>query len=181
MSFYMSTNGMLHPYSFAYLEEDADKPRLEKTQIHSDQKKTSSSSASNTKRDIDFYAINIMTTPLITETPECLLKQIKEKMKKYGMHHIPIVKNYKLVGMISDRDLLKINMMATFYYLKAQNIMSTILIACDEDTPINQIAKVLLEENISCLPVVDRDHKLTGIISRTDLLKVIVKNRLVIH
>lgn len=181
MSFYMSTNGMLHPYSFAYLEDDANGPRLEKTQIHSDQQNTPSSSQSNSKKEVEFYAINIMTSPLITETPDCFLKQVKEKMKQFGMHHIPIVKNYKLLGMISDRDLLKINMMATFYYLKAQNIMSTILIVCDEDTPINQIAKVLLEENISCLPVVDRDHKLTGIISRTDLLKVIVKNRIVIH
>jgi acetoin utilization protein AcuB len=122
-----------------------------------------------------------MTSNLATELPETPIKVIKEKMKVVGAHHIPIVQNFKLIGLISDRDLLKIDQSSTFYFLKAFDIMTTVLVVCDEDTPIEHLAKVLLEEKISCLPVVDKNHKLTGLITRSDLLRVIIENRLVLN
>lgn len=179
MSFYMSTNGQLHPYNFNYLEGGFPKPRLEKTAIHSEVKKETQ--APRLEKQIDFYAINVMTTSIVTEDPNTSLDKIKELMKKFGMHHIPISSDNKLLGIISDRDLLKINKISTFYFLRAKNIMTTVLIVCDEETPLSHIAKVLLEEKISCLPVINKDKKLTGIISRSDILRTIIENRLVLQ
>ena len=174
----MSTNGQLHPYNFEYLKGVVKKNRLEKTVIHSE---TSTIPRTQSKeRPVDFYAIDIMTSHLTTEPPETSIKIIKEKMMVLGAHHIPIVQNFKLLGLISDRDLLKIDQSSTFYFLKATDVMTTVLVVCDEDTPIEHIAKVLLEERISCLPVVDKNHKLTGLITRTDILRVVIENRLIL-
>lgn len=174
----MSTNGQLHPYNFEYLEGVVKRPRLEKTVIHGEVK--TSPRVSVDKMPVDFYAHNIMTSNLISEPPETSIKIIKEKMTLLGAHHIPIVQNFRLLGVISDRDLLKIDQSSTFYFLKATDIMTTVLVVCDEDTPIEHLAKVLLEEKINCLPVVDKDHKLTGMITRSDILRVVIENRLIL-
>ena len=160
------------------LLECQKKIRLEKTLIHSDVKDTQP--VKSEERPVDFYAINIMTSQLTTEPPETSIKLIKEKMTVLGAHHIPIVQNFRLLGLISDRDLLKIDQSSTFYFLKAIDIMTTVLVVCDEETPIEHIAKVLLEEKISCLPVVDKNHRLTGLITRSDILRVVIENRLIL-
>lgn len=176
----MSTNGQLHPYNFEYLIDIVKKSRMEKTVIHSEPKRAPPIQPTNEKQ-IDFYALNIMTSDLVTESPDTALNTIREKMKVLGAHHIPVVQNFRLIGLISDRDLLKIDQSSAFYFLKASDIMTTVLVVCDEDTPIEQLAKVLLVEKINCLPVIDKNHKLIGVITRSDILRVIVENRLVMN
>lgn len=173
----MSTNGQLHPYNFEYLTDVVKKPRMEKTVIHSEHKRAHP--IATNEKQIDFYALNVMTSELVTESPDTALNTIREKMKVLGAHHIPVVQNFRLIGLISDRDLLKIDQSSAFYFLKASDIMTTVLVVCDEDTPIEQLAKVLLVEKINCLPVIDKNHKLIGVITRSDILRVIVENRLV--
>ena len=85
-----------------------------------------------------------------------------------------------IIGMISDRDLLKVELAGTFLYLKAEDIMTTVLVVAEEETPLAHIARVLLEEKISALPIIDKSHKLVGMISRSDILKAVVYNRLVL-
>lgn len=177
MAFYMSTNGILHPFSFEYLKGNIKGPRLEKTLIHGEI--PNPETKAEKIKQIDFYAINIMTSPVESVNPETLLKDIKELMQKKGIRHIPITHHGKIMGIVSDRDILKIDMSGTFYFLKAKNIMSSVLIITDEESSLENIASVLIEEKISCLPVIDKNQKLIGIISRTDILKVMIKNRLV--
>jgi len=71
-------------------------------------------------------------------------------------------------------------MSGTFPFLKAANIMSTVLIVALDETPLAHIARVLMEEKISCLPVIDSNQLLVGMISRTDILRAVVYNRLVL-
>ncbi len=106
--------------------------------------------------------------------------KIREDMKIHGIRHIPLTKDQLLYGMISDRDLLKFETSGTFSYLKAEDVMTTVLFVAEEDTPLAHIARVLLEEKISALPIINKDHKLVGMISRTDILKAVVYNRLVL-
>lgn len=176
MSFFLSTNGQLHPYNFKYLGGDFEKARLERTEIHSGQKLPKSLPESQK----EFYAIDIMAKPVQTMQVDALLKDVKNLMKIKEVRHVPIVNGKKLMGMISDRDLLKVDASGTFPFLKAENIMSTVLIVAHEETPLAHIARVLMEEKISCLPVIDSAHDLVGMISRTDILRAVVYNRLVL-
>jgi CBS domain-containing protein len=178
MAFFVSTKGQLHPHQFSYLEGDFEKARLEKTQIHSE----FSGKVSTTlpKEQKDFFAIDIMSRPTFSMPLDSLLEKIRFEMKSRNIRHIPIFSDHKIIGMISDRDLLKVDLAATFAFLKAEDIMTTVLVVAEEETPLAHIARVLIEEKISALPIIDKFHQLVGMISRTDILKAVVYNRLVL-
>lgn len=178
MAFFLATNGQLRPYQFRYLEGDYERARLEPTEIHSElEKKIPRPSLSDKK---EFFAIDVMNRPVFSLSDDSLLSTIRDEMKKQGIRHIPLIKDKKLIGMVSDRDLLKVESSGTFFYLKAHNIMSSVVVVAHEETPLAHIARVLLEEKISALPIIDESHHLSGIITRTDILKAVIYNRLVL-
>lgn len=175
MAFYLSTNGILHPYDFNYLKNDFEKARLEPTLVHGESKHESKA---GTK--VDFFAIDVMSSPVKTLSVDSKLEDVRTLMKLDGIRHVPITKNGKFIGMISDRDLLKLDLAGTFSFLKAEDAMNTLVVVASEETSLAHIARVLLEEKISALPVINDKHHLTGIISRSDILKIVIYNRLVL-
>lgn len=177
MSFYMSTKGMLHPYDFRYLQGDFEKVRLEPTLISGTKKVVEPHKTSDKK---EFFAIDVMTKPVKTMPMDAKLEDVRTLMKLDGIRHVPIVNQHKFVGIISDRDLLKLDMSGTFSFLKAEDSMNTIVIIADEETPLAHIARVLLEEKISAIPIINKDHHLSGMITRSDILKVVIYNQLVL-
>ena len=176
MGFYLSKKGLIHPIHFSYLESEATPKRLEKTKIHSQENEYSTSTV---EKSTHLFAIEVMQSPVVSFNWDTPIEKIKNSMEHLGIRHIPILNDLKLIGMISDRDILKINNSGTFHFLKAKDIMTTIVLVCDEETPLIHFSKVLIEEKISCLPVIDKNHFLVGIISRTDILKVIIDDRIV--
>lgn len=178
MAFFLATNGQLRPYQFKYLEGEYERARLEPTEIHSELEKKVPRPVLKDKKE--FFSIDVMNKPVFTLPAGSLLSGIREEMKKHGIRHVPLVKENKLMGMVSDRDLLKVESSGTFYYLKADSIMSTVIVVADEETPLAHIARVLLEEKISAIPIIDESHHLSGMITRTDILKAVIYNRLVL-
>jgi CBS domain-containing protein len=178
MSFFLSTNGQLHSYHFKYLDGDFEKARLEKTEVHLELLNSTPKTAPLKQKE--FYAIEVMNSPVITLAPSSLLEIVRETMKNYNIRHIPIIKNKKILGMISDRDLLKIDLSGTFPFLHAQDIMTSVLIVANEETPLAHIARVLMEEKISAIPIINAKNELIGMISRTDILKAVIYNRLIL-
>ena len=59
--------------------------------------------------------------------------------------------------------------------LKAKDIMTKNVISLEKETPISQALKVLFDNNISSIPVVEEDNTLVGILSERDLLKLFGK------
>ena len=180
MSFFMSTKGVLHPYQFRYLLGDFEKARLEPTLISGPSQKNNENKNNDKKVEKTFFAIDVMTSPVKTLPVEAKLEQVRDLMKESGIRHIPITAHNKFIGMISDRDLLKLDMSGTFSFLKAIDAMNTLVIVALDETPLAHVARVLLEEKISALPVINKDHHLVGIISRSDILKVVIYNKLVL-
>jgi CBS domain-containing protein len=58
--------------------------------------------------------------------------------------------------------------------------MNTLVVVATEDTPLAHIARVLLEEKISSIPIINKAFHLTGMITRSDLLRAIVYNQLIL-
>lgn len=178
VAFYLSTNGQLHPYRFKYLEGEFEKARMERTEIHSEFSKKMPKTVLSEKKEL--FAIDIMNKPVLSRPLDSLLGTIRDDMTKHSIRHIPLVKDEAIIGMISDRDLLKVELSGTFLYLKAKDIMTTVLVVAEEETPLAHLARVLMEEKISALPIIDNSQKLVGMISRTDILRAVVYNRLVL-
>ncbi len=175
MAFYMSTKGALHPYTFNYFSKESDKVRLEPTLIHGQTPKKNESVSK------EFFAIDIMSKKVMTLDEESPLQEIKKIMQKNEIRHIPIVAENKFKGLVSDRDLLKVDMAGTFNFLKAKDIMSDIIVIADEETTVAHLAKVFLMEKISCIPIINQKHFISGIVTRSDILNVIVNNQLILR
>ena len=124
----------------------------------------------------------IMTTDVVTIGMDDTLGQIKEVFEKYRFHHLLVLENEELIGIISDRDVLKeisphVNTLSEdsrdlkTLKKKAHQIMTRKPITVEPDTPVEAAASVMLKKNISCLPVVLSSGQIEGILSWKDILK----------
>ncbi|MDD0853455.1 CBS domain-containing protein [Halobacteriovorax sp. GB3] len=172
--FYLLIKNQLSKHKFSYLDALDPSSRLEKTLAHGQEKKERRKSD-----NFNLYAINLMSTPAHCVQKETPLPEVKKLMREKEIRHIPVLDSAQLVGLISDRDLLKLDSSGTFSFLKANEIMSDLLIATDEESSLEELACVLATEKVSCLPVIDQEKKVVGIISYIDLLSALKKYRLI--
>lgn len=105
------------------------------------------------------------------------------RLERY--RHMPVVSKSQVVGIVSDRDILRAhasnlaNLSAADRHAEAMQvpvsrIMSTDVITVGPDEPAVTAAERLEEHKVDCLPVV-RDGDLVGIITATDFLKLVIK------
>lgn len=131
------------------------------------------------------YIADIMTENVHKISPSHTLEDLKTIFDSVNYRHLLVEENQKLVGIVSDRDVMKKN--SPFLgtetedqrdhqqqQLKAAEIMSKKMITVNPDTIIEFASILLIENNISCLPVVNNDFGIEGIISWKDLLQFYV-------
>ena len=114
---------------------------------------------------------DIMRRDPITTSPNAILAAAQGVMQREDMHQLPVIENGVLVGMLSERDLH-----AHSGYLERTKVdaaMSSPVLTVAPTETAQQAARVLIERKINALPVVD-DGRLVGIVSRTDLLRLLV-------
>jgi len=126
-----------------------------------------------------------MSKPVIIISPDMPITEALSLMKKEHIRRTPVVKNGKLVGIVSDKDLLNASPspVTTLIIWEINYLLSKITIAevmtknvmtIDENTPIEQAARIMADNKIGGLPVV-RDGNVVGIITETDLFKVFLE------
>lgn len=125
-----------------------------------------------------------MTKKVLTVGSDDSVTDVVNLMKENKIKHVPVLKDDKLVGIISDRDIKKfcpseattLDMYELHYLLakaKVKEVMKTKVVTISPDTPVEEAARVMFDETIGCLPVVDKG-KLVGIISDRDIFRVLV-------
>jgi acetoin utilization protein AcuB len=120
---------------------------------------------------------SIMTRNVVTVGMDYTIQIIRDILKNFEFHHILVLENQKLVGVISDRDLIDSDTIPIDK--KAHEIMSRNLITVDAETSIEKASDLLLENNISCLPAISPQGNVEGIITWKDILKFYSKNKTV--
>ena len=126
-----------------------------------------------------------MSHPVITIPPEMPVVEALSLMKHDHIRRTPVIKDGKLVGIVSDKDLLNaspsratsLNVWELNYLLSkivVKDIMTKKVITVSEDTPIEEAARIMADHKIGGLPVL-RDGELVGIITETDLFKVFLE------
>ena len=126
----------------------------------------------------------LVTRKVMTVEMEDSLLAIREIFENVEFHHLLVMDGQKLVGVISDRDLLgalppfsEKGCDAVALNKKAHQIMSRILITVDAKTSIEKAGNLLLENNISCLPVISSQGVVEGILTWKDILKFYLENK----
>lgn len=168
MAFYIVVKGKLTPFQFPYIDNQVS-IRLDKTLIHAEHP-----SKVKTDKSSDVFAIDIMTKKLITLSPASRIKDAEELMVTHNIHHIPLVIDSKLTGLVSKRDIPE-SMIDFEKETRLDKVMSKIVLAASESTPLRHVAEVFLNENINSLPIVDDSFVVTGIITHRDLIRWLLK------
>ena len=111
----------------------------------------------------------VITDPFFLE-PENLVKEAVGLMSKYKISGVPITKNGKLVGILTNRDLR----FESNYEQPIDNLMTkNNLVTAPEGTSLAEAQKILGKHRIEKLPIVDKDGYLKGLITIKDIEKSI--------
>ena len=124
----------------------------------------------------------IMTTRVATVSMDDRLSVIKEIFEQAHFRHLLVVEDEVLVGVISDRDLLRaispyldtdaeMNRDTETLNRRAHQIMSRHPITISPELSLQDAAAIMLQQHVSCLPVLE-NGALVGIVSWKDLLRV---------
>lgn len=126
-----------------------------------------------------------MSRPVISVHPDMPIHDARNLFKQEQIRRAPVVKNGKLIGIISDQDLIdatpsratSLSIWEMNYLISkitVKDVMTKNVITIDEDTPIEQAARIMADNKIGGLPVM-REGKVVGMITETDLFKVFLE------
>ena len=116
----------------------------------------------------------LMSAPVRTVRADQSLGEALRLQRAAGVRHLPVVNPQgQLEGIISDRDLLAAHASPASTALVGHH-MSTPVLAAAPDTRIVDVARVMLGARVGCLPIMDPDAGLVGIVTRADILRALV-------
>ncbi len=142
---------------------------------------------------------DLMTTKVVTVTPETLVSEVAELLHKHHFTGLPVVnEDGRVLGTISERDFITadshlylptyIHMLSNMDYVqgggkhlphvveqivnaKAKDIMNQHIPFARPETTIEDVARMFAEQRVNPVPVTDSTNKLLGVIARSDLIK----------
>lgn len=117
---------------------------------------------------------DIMTRPVALAAPEDSIREAARKMTEFDCGILPVGENDRLIGMLSDRDI--VTRAVTKGYdpdeCYVREIMSRDVMYCYEDETADDLARNMAGLQVKRLPVLSRDKRLVGIVSLGDLALV---------
>lgn len=145
-------------------------------------------------------AADIMTTPVLTITPDTRIHDIAALLLEKRISGVPVVAGRRVIGIVNEGELLRRHEIGTdslperswwaqlirperlsvdyvrTHACRAQDIMIRKVVFAAEDTPLQQIAAILAARHVRRVPVL-RGQQLVGIVTRADLVRAIAKTR----
>jgi acetoin utilization protein AcuB len=129
-----------------------------------------------------------MSRPVITVTPDMPINDVLAMFRKEHIRRAPVMKDGRLVGIVSDRDLLYASPSSAtvlsvweMHYMISKvtikQIMTKKVLTVNEDTPIEEAARIMADNKIGGLPVMSSSgsSRVAGMITETDLFKIFLE------
>lgn len=118
-----------------------------------------------------------MTRNVVCIDPNDSISDAHQVMTEWEIRHLPVLHNGRLVGILSDRDVL-LRSRATEEGLDIDDVpvedaMTPHPITCMPATSIAEIGRAMTSHKIDSVPVVDEDGELVGLVTSTDLLELL--------
>lgn len=129
-----------------------------------------------------------MTSNVITTRRNTSISSAHQIMRENKVRRLPVVEDGKLVGIItigdvreaspSDATTLSIwELNYLWAQLTVEKIMTRNVMTVTVDTPIIDAAELMLEHKVSGLPVIDDSNTLVGVITESDIFRMLVRSR----
>jgi acetoin utilization protein AcuB len=128
---------------------------------------------------------NWMSKDVISVDVNDSMQDAAKLIRKHKINRLPVMENGKLVGIVTDRDLKRASasdvttleiheLLFLISEIKIRDIMTKDPITIPIDYTIDEAAQVLLEHKLSGAPVVDHEGQIAGVITQTDIFRVLV-------
>jgi len=128
---------------------------------------------------------NWMNPKVITVNIDDSMLDASKILKEHGIRRLPVLKDGKLVGIVTDRDLKRASpsdatslaaheLLYIIANIKVGEIMTKDPVTVPFNYTVEEAAEILLEKKISGMPVVDKDGNVVGTITQTDIFKVLI-------
>lgn len=128
---------------------------------------------------------NWMTKDVISVDVNDSMQDAARLIRKHKIKRLPVMENGKLVGIVTDRDLKRASasdvttleiheLLFLISEIKISDIMTKDPITIPLDYTIDEAAQILLEHKLSGAPVVDDEGQVAGVITQTDIFRVLV-------
>lgn len=131
------------------------------------------------------FVRSYMTPEPVTVSPDDNFPQAMSVIRKQKIRHLPVVEQGRLVGVLVEKDLVSnqpspattlslYEIYSLLETIRVRQIMTCPVITVEGGCPVEEAARIMVENTISCLPVMDGE-KLVGIITETDVFKVLME------
>lgn len=129
----------------------------------------------------------IMTMDVLSVHDSENLSAVARIFRENPIHHVPVLKGKRPVGIISTQDLFKLifdfdstdtRMLDTLldHTYKIKDVMTDKLVIFEEESTLKDAAKILSDSSLHSIMVVNAKGDLTGIVTTTDLMRLLYKN-----
>ena len=116
----------------------------------------------------------IMTTDVECVPPDTGIRDLANKMKTLDVGFIPVCENDRLVGTVTDRDIVVRGLAGgkDIATCKARDIMTTNVFWCFEDQDVKDVAKQMRDKDVRRMLILTQGKRLVGVVSIGDISKV---------
>lgn len=125
-------------------------------------------------------ASRVMTRSVHCITPQVSLERAWRLMQRHHVRHLPVMWGDKVAGVLSDRDLLVhaepgLGGALSFPHLTAADAMTRKPVTALESATLSSLARLMLEAQFDCVPIVNRKDDLVGLVTSADLLELLAE------
>lgn len=126
-----------------------------------------------------------MTHPAMTITPTTSVRLAQRIMRDYHIRHLPVVKENKLIGILSSGDVRRASpshatslsvweIHALWEQIEVGDVMTRNVVTVSPETPILEAVRLMYEHRFNGLPVVEDDGQLAGILTEVDIFLLLL-------
>lgn len=120
----------------------------------------------------DITATDIMVTELLTISPTEKVAAADLLMVRNSIGGLPVIDNEKLVGILTQRDIMLSRFSISVGGLQVEDLMTRNPVSISPDASLEEILEIMLKKNVERLPVI-KEGKLIGLVMHAQILKKI--------
>jgi acetoin utilization protein AcuB len=124
----------------------------------------------------------VMQTDVTTLSADDQLDFADDVMNLGRVRHLPVLNGKQLVGIVSNRDLLAASLSKSLDFdpqrrreflrsIDIAEVMTREIVCVEPDATLREAASMMIQRRVGCLPVVEPDQTLIGLVTETDLLR----------
>jgi CBS domain-containing protein len=138
--------------------------------------------------NMDFPIKDWMTSNVVSVEPNASIIEADQIMKEFGIRRLPVVTGTKVIGMVTKGDIREASpsdansltiweMNYLINRIQVKDVMTKDVISVSSDDSIYDAAALMLDNKVSGLPVIDRNKHIVGIITESDIFRMVVASQ----